>query len=522
MNDIECSSLLDEADAAEQKTVSGWAEFATQDLPRIPHKTRKLDDQIIVINVSGVRYMCWKSTLEKFPESLLGSHERDFFYDQVNDEYFFDRDPEVFRHIISYFRTGKLHYPRTECIGLVEEELVFFGISPDIIHDCCYEDYREKKREFMERTMEDKVEGGNENSKLPVPHISLRKRMWSQFENPHTSTAALVFYYVTGFFIAVSVMANIIETMGCGEDPVDPSKVLSCGDKYKLIFFCLDTACVMIFTIEYILRLYASPDRCKYMRGVMSPYYVGLFLPANDDVSGAFVTLRVFRVFRIFKFSRHSQGLRILGYTLKSCASELGFLLFSIAMALIIFATVMFYAEKGSAETTFTSIPEAFWYTIVTMTTLGYGDMVPTTVTGKIFGSVCSLSGVLVIALPVPVIVSNFSRIYSQNQRSDKRRAQKRARLARIRASKNRKYTSLVSVQDPSNSEDAPKQNGIRINDCAAIDERTNEPYSEDRINYNTSPSPHLIKNIHQSQQESTSKALNHIAKKTIIEALNK
>ena len=64
------------------------------------------------------------------------------------------------------------------------------------------------------------------NFQLPVPHISLRKRMWSQFENPHTSTAALVFYYVTGFFIAVSVMANIIETMGCGEDPVDPSKEL--------------------------------------------------------------------------------------------------------------------------------------------------------------------------------------------------------------------------------------------------------------------------------------------------------
>ena len=64
-------------------------------------------------------------------------------------------------------------------------------------------------------------------------------------------------------------------------------------------------------------------------------------------------------------------GLRILGYTLKSCASELGFLLFSITMAIIIFATVMFYAEKGTAKTTFTSIPAAFWYTIVTMTTLG-------------------------------------------------------------------------------------------------------------------------------------------------------
>jgi voltage-gated potassium channel Kch len=103
----------------------------------------------------------------------------------------------------------------------------------------------------------------------------------------------------------------------------------------------------------------------------------------NDDVSGAFVTLRVFRVFRIFKFSRHSQGLRILGYTLKSCASELGFLVFSLAMAIIIFATVMFYAEKNVDGTNFTSIPAAFWYTIVTMTTLGYGDMVPETIAGK-------------------------------------------------------------------------------------------------------------------------------------------
>lgn len=59
------------------------------------------------------------------------------------------------------------------------------------------------------------------------------------------------------------------------------------------------------------------------------------------------------------------------------------------------------------------------------VTSRRYGDMVPKTIAGKIFGSICSLSGVLVIALPVPVIVSNFSRIYHQNQRADKRRAQK-------------------------------------------------------------------------------------------------
>ncbi|MFH4978481.1 hypothetical protein AB6A40_005190 [Gnathostoma spinigerum] len=79
------------------------------------------------------------------------------------------------------------------------------------------------------------------------------------------------------------------------------------------------------------------------------------------------------------------------------------------------------------------------------MTTLGYGDMVPATVMGKVVGGICSLSGVLVIALPVPVIVSNFSRIYHQNQRADKRRAQKKARLARIRIVKNASGQALFS-----------------------------------------------------------------------------
>ena len=210
------------------------------------------------------------------------------------------------------------------------------------------------------------------------PHTTLREKMWRAFENPESGNAALVFYYVTGFFIAVSVVVNVAETVPCGII-LKTGQNPSCGELYDVELFCLDTACVMIFTSEYLLRLFAAPNRYRYVRSVMSiidvvailPYYIGLGITDNKDLGGAFVTLRVFRVFRIFKFSRHSQGLRILGYTLKSCASELGFLLFSLTMAIIIFATIMFYAEKNVTGTVFTSIPEAFWYTIVTMTTLG-------------------------------------------------------------------------------------------------------------------------------------------------------
>nr|VZH97082.1 unnamed protein product [Spirometra erinaceieuropaei] len=121
-------------------------------------------------------------------------------------------------------------------------------------------------------------------------------------------------------------------------------------------------------------------------------------------------------------------------------------------MALIIFATVMYYAEKGVSHTTFVSIPAAFWYTIVTMTTLGYGDMVPKTIMGQIVGGMCALSGVLVIALPVPFIVSNFSRIYHQGQRADKRRAQMNARQARIHRA-HLKASTIFNDQDGRNNE---------------------------------------------------------------------
>lgn len=441
----------------------GWVPIANKPLPQPPlsDESARREDEKFVINVSGRRFETWRNTVEKYPDTLLGSSERDFFYDEQTKEYFFDRDPDIFRHILNYYRTGKLHYPKHECLMAYDEELAFFGIIPDVIGDCCYEDYRDRKRENAERMLDDRI--SETNGEKELEQRSLREQMWRAFESPHTSTAAVVFYYVTGFFIAVSVVANVVETVPCtiiskihqnirnyrqqemlaaaaaasaaatsaqlnnnrslssatssssnrNHNLTDSSpgsmtlpgasnqpstfstyysdhynnynyyyqeaENLSCGDTFKVAFFCLDTACVMIFTAEYLLRLYAAPNRCKFMHSVMSlidvvaimPYYIGLGIKDNDDVSGAFVTLRVFRVFRIFKFSRHSQGLRILGYTLKSCASELGFLVFSLAMAIIIFATVMYYAEKNVDGTTFTSIPAAFWYTIVTMTTLG-------------------------------------------------------------------------------------------------------------------------------------------------------
>ena len=89
-------------------------------------------------------------------------------------------------------------------------------------------------------------------------------------------------------------------------------------------------------------------------------------------------------------------------------------MIFFLLLGVIVFSSALYFAEN-SVET-FSSIPDAFWYTLVTMTTIGYGDKVPVTRIGKMIGGCCVVTGVLTLALPVPVIVSNFEFFYKREQ----------------------------------------------------------------------------------------------------------
>uniref|UniRef100_A0A914DS14 Ion transport domain-containing protein n=1 Tax=Acrobeloides nanus TaxID=290746 RepID=A0A914DS14_9BILA len=87
------------------------------------------------------------------------------------------------------------------------------------------------------------------------------------------------------------------------------------------------------------------------------------------------------------------------------------------AIALVLFSSGVYFAEQNEPNSKFTSIPASFWFVLATMTTVGYGDLVPTGTYGKIVGSCCALIGVLTLALPVPIIVSNFKLFYRQECR---------------------------------------------------------------------------------------------------------
>lgn len=203
-------------------------------------------------------------------------------------------------------------------------------------------------------------------------------------------------------------------------------------------FFIVETVCICWFSFELGVRFICAPSKVHFFKDVMNtidffaiiPYFVTLGTElakgkgTQPSVSLALIrVIRLVRVFRIFKLSRHSKGLQILGQTLKASLRELALLIFFLFIGVIIFSSAVYFAEVDSPETAFTSIPEAFWWAVVSMTTVGYGDMYPETVGGKLVGSMCAIAGVLTISLPVPVIVSNFSYFYHRGMECEENSA---------------------------------------------------------------------------------------------------
>uniref|UniRef100_A0A183BNX3 BTB domain-containing protein n=1 Tax=Globodera pallida TaxID=36090 RepID=A0A183BNX3_GLOPA len=302
-----------------------------------------------------------------------------------------------------------------------------------------------------------------------------KPRIWALFDEPYSSTAAKVVASVSVCFICISIFSFCFKTHPSLRIPIlqisnfteftsssalpqhyhhqqqqqqqqqqyhsyasssnynQHINVQRVATEPHKIFAQIEFVCNIWFTFEILVRFICCPDKLKFFKyplnvidlvATLSFYTDAVLVRLLKDQAPKDLVefLSMIRILRLFKLTQHHRGLQILIHTFRASAKELMLLVFFLILGVVIFATLVYYAEKTETNPNnqFTSIPVGLWFSLITMTTVGYGDMTPQTHLGRLVGSLCAVMGVLTIALPVPVIVSNFAMFYSHSQAREK------------------------------------------------------------------------------------------------------
>jgi len=247
-----------------------------------------------------------------------------------------------------------------------------------------------------------------------------RHFIYEALEAGHADTpfARLVDLAMIGL-IVLNVVAVIIES------------VPDIGSRHFVYFDIFETISVAIFTVEYVLRVWSAPEhpgekfktpvagRIRYMLSplalidliVILPFYLSMFTSVDLRV------LRVFRLLRVVRLTRYSTAMTLLLQVLREESKNIGAALFVLIILMVFAASAVYLAEHQAQPDSFGSIPEAMWWAVITMTTVGYGDVVPITAWGKVFGSLIGIVSVGMVALPAGILASGFNEALHRRRR---------------------------------------------------------------------------------------------------------
>ncbi|XP_043936068.1 potassium voltage-gated channel subfamily F member 1 [Protopterus annectens] len=397
------------------------------------------DELEIVVNVGGVRQILYRDILDRYPGTRLaelancysGGYDAIFSlcddYDPGKGEFYFDRDPDAFKCIIDVYYFGEVHMKKGICPICFTNEMEFWRVDPELLDECCKCLLSEKQDELEEiarrvQMILDDLGGDFTDDRWKRG----QKWLWKLMEKPESSLLGRVIAVLSFLFILISSVVMCLGTI--------PELQIEDADGNNVEHPTLDyieTVCIGWFTMEYILRLISSPNKVHFLISFMNivdalailPFYVSLILTHIGasmmeliNVQQAIQALRIMRIARIFKLARHSSGLQTLTYALKRSFKELGLLLMYLAVGIFVFSALGYTMEQSHPETLFKSIPQSFWWAIITMTTVGYGDIYPKTTLGKLNAAISFLCGVIAIALPIHPIINNFVKYYNKQR----------------------------------------------------------------------------------------------------------
>ncbi|MDF7798525.1 ion transporter [Pontiellaceae bacterium B1224] len=182
---------------------------------------------------------------------------------------------------------------------------------------------------------------------------------------------------------------------------------------YGTLLFALNAGFTVLFTIEYMVRLYCSPKPIRYAHsffGVVDllavlPFYIGLFIPSTRFLD-VIKVLRMMRIFRVLKMAQYVGEADLLKNALIASRRKIGIFIVVVMTIVVIIGSLMYIIE--GEEHGFTSIPQSVYWAIVTLTTVGYGDMAPHTPLGQSLASLIMIIGYSIIAVPTGIITAEI------------------------------------------------------------------------------------------------------------------
>lgn len=426
---------------------------------------------IVTFNVGGVRFETLRKTMQNNALTRLSDQEfiqRHYVKDRT--EYFFDRDPDIFKAVLNYMRTDSLHLPSFICGPSAKTELEYWGVPQQKIEQCCWINYNEwnSTQEALKRLEHDRKVSMIPRDMSRDPSATFWERwrpvVWRVMNRSNSSTGAKIFGVVSLLFVLVSIFSFLAETTApfdyytikitrqlnssqtstnmTSETFINVTQnnqsMTNVSNEYVTtetkvrtkhpILQIIDLICLVFFIAEYVTRLTFSPKKLKHATSLLAVIDVLAILPdvtefivyharpdlkQDVDAVGYITIIRVIRVLRIFRLVRHSAGLWILIYTLRASFSELMLLFWFMSLGILLFSSLIYYVDDREQ---FGSIPSGFWWALITMTTVGYGDMYPHTTLGKVVGSFTAMAGVLMIGFTVPALVNNFMLYYRHVQ----------------------------------------------------------------------------------------------------------
>ena len=234
---------------------------------------------------------------------------------------------------------------------------------------------------------------------------------------------------VFDWFLMILICLNVIAVISGSVDELQA--------RYSKLFTYFEYFSIAIFTIEYLLRVWTAPHKLRYIFSFMGiidlcailPFY--LLFVVNVDLRVLRI-LRLFRLLRVLKLTRYNNSLKLISKVLHEEREKLYITIFFILIMILLASSIMYFAENTAQPDKFPNIPATLWWAVATLTTVGYGDVYPVTVLGKLLGGIISIMGIGLIAMPSGIISMGLIKDVEEKRKQKRKRRGRRKREKRF------------------------------------------------------------------------------------------